>query len=191
MADLTTIAAVKQYLKVDQAEDPAKYDAELTRLISSVSQQARTATGRALDVPAAQRVETRDGDGRCVLLLAEYPVTAIASVTVDGTAIPVRPSATESGYVIGDAEIGKLVLVGYSFTRGVQNVIVTYTAGYAAIPQDLEQAVIELVALGFKDEDHIGQSYRVVEGEVVDFRGGAQLAHAHSILEKYRRIGVG
>jgi uncharacterized phiE125 gp8 family phage protein len=191
VADLTTLAAVKRYLKVSLAEDPDKFDVELTRLLAAVSAQVRTDTGRALDVPAAQRVEPHDGDGGCELLLEQYPVTAVASVTVDGTAIPARVLVTDNGHVLADAAIGRLVLVGYTFTKGVQNVVVTYTAGYAAVPGDLEQAVIELVALAFRDEDHVGQSARSVAGDMVDFRGGPQLAHASAILDSYRRWGVG
>lgn len=196
MADLTTLEAVKRYLKLDRAvpppENPFLHDAELTRLIAAVSKKVRTDAGRALDVPAAARTEHHDGDGGTVLILDEYPVASVASVVVDGgTPIPVRPTPTDAGYVLADPAIGKIVLVGYAFTRGVQNVAVTYSAGWATVPEDLEQAVIELVALAFTDEDHVGQSYRNVGGEVVDFRGGAQLAHAREVVNSYRRICVG
>ena len=32
-----------------------------------------------------------------------------------------------------------------SFRRGIQNVVIAYTAGYASIPLDLNQACVELV----------------------------------------------
>jgi len=263
LGDLTTLAAVKRYLRVDQAEDQSKHDVELGRLISAVSAQVRSETGIAFDVPLLARTEGRDGDGGTVLLLDEYPVVSITSLTVDGVAIPVRPSVTGYGYVLTSAAIGRIELVGYTFTKGTQNVSIVYRAGatvsdeagtipgtpyqlqaaqffagdlgvkfaaggaaltlvtgtpsanqytvsssglytfaaadttkgvlisYGTIPADIQQAAIELVALAFTDESRIGRSYQVVAGEVLDFRGGAQLAHARAILDGYRRPGVG
>jgi hypothetical protein len=44
-----------------------------------------------------------------------------------------------------------------------------YTAGYAAIPAEIEQACIALVALRYKERDRIGHVSKSLAGETVAF----------------------
>lgn len=88
--------------------------------------------------------EIRDGQGAMAMMLANYPVTSVASVTIDGIIIPPRPalgSNTEStavGFVgwpwggpagfVNDAN--RVLLSGFRFNRGYQNVVVSYAGGF-------------------------------------------------------------
>jgi hypothetical protein len=187
--DLTTLANVKGYLRREFA-DPAygTFDVELSRLIRSVSAEVRRATDRDLDVPAASKTDRFDGDGGTRWLCEEYPVTAISSVTVDGVPVPEQPDAQSNGWFLdGDA----VELVGYAFTCGRGNVSIVYSAGYSTVPTDLEDAVIQLVALKFHRADGIGQSSLSVNGDTVQFDGGAQFANAMAIVDRYARVSVG
>src|SRR6185437_8720562 len=56
----------------------------------------------------------------------------------DGMAIPPAPDALSAGYAL-DGERGLVYLRGYAFRRGVQNVAVSYSAGYLVSGE--EQAV--------------------------------------------------
>jgi len=39
----------------------------------------------------------------------------------------------------------RVLLRGFRFCRGVQNVAISYTAGYASVPLDLKQAGLEIL----------------------------------------------
>lgn len=129
LGDLTTLDHIKGWrnppIETD-AQDPA-----LRRIITAASIFVLNDLQRALLSQAY--TETRDGDGSHVLLVDQWPVTAVSSVTVNGTAVVAATSADPSntgftGYVFDKK--GKLTLRGSRFTRGVQNVVVQYTAGF-------------------------------------------------------------
>jgi len=187
--DLTTLANVKSYMR-REFSDPAygTFDAELSRTIKAVSAEVRRATDRALDVPAASKTDRFDGDGGTRWHLTEFPVASVTSVTVDGTAVPEQPSATEAGYYL-DGNV--VCLYGYTFTKGTGNVAIVYSSGYATVPTDLEDAVIQLVVLKFRRADAPGQSSLSVNGDTVQYDAGAQFANAMAIVDRYRRISVG
>jgi hypothetical protein len=74
-------------------------------------------------------------------MLRQWPVTAISSCVVNGIVIPPSPpllasAPAQTGYVLDDSSIAppgvmqRLSLRGYLFTCGLQNVTVSYTAGY-------------------------------------------------------------
>jgi len=177
--DLTTLDQVKEYLRLPESD----HDVLLARLITAASEWFRSQTDR--KILASACTETWSGDGGTVRYLPEYPVTAIASLTVDGSAIAAR--TTGNGYVL-DQDTGRVSLVGYTFTKGSLNCTATYTGGFAVAPPDVVQAVLEMVALRFKDRDHIGQSSAVLNGESHVFLGGGNLPHIQSVVDSYRRL---
>lgn len=189
MGDLTTLANVRQYLRGDFL-DPAYtvFDVELARLITVISADVRRRTDRRLDVPAASITERRHGNGRTRMLLNEYPVASVTSVTVDGEVIPAQPDAESDGWFL-DGDV--VEIVGYEFTAGRGNVSIVYTTGWATVPADLEQAVIQLVALAWTDGKHIGTSSVTIGGDTTAYNGGPQLANAGAVLDWYTRIAVG
>lgn len=180
--DLTTLTNVKQYLGLTVATD----DALLTRLISALSAFVQTWLGRT--IASAAYVDTVDGVGGSKLQFANYPVTAVASVKVDGVAVPAAPVPAVrgwSGYVFTPTQIA---LQGYCFTRGYSNVVVNYTAGYATTPLDIEQAVIEVIALRYKQRDQIGYVSKAIGGETVTFNIKDIPASTQTVLINYRRL---
>lgn len=188
MADLTTLANVRDYLRLAAGE--TEHDAFLARLIGEVSAYFRASCGRDIQAPAAAYTETYSGDGGSVLWLAQTPVLASPEpvLSVDGVTVSKRATVTGSGWVL-DADIGRLELVGSYFTAGTRNVVVTYTAGWTAVPGDVEEAVIRLVALHFKDRDRAGLAAQMVNGQTVDFRdGGAAYAYFKAVAQSYSRI---
>jgi hypothetical protein len=178
--DLTTLANVKGWFSPPLTS--TSDDTLLTRLVTAASQFIQTRLNRA--IAAQSYVETRDGDGGAKLVLANAPVTAVASVAVDGIPIPVAADSMTPGYVFGDTV---LYLQGYVFCRGFQNVTVSYSAGYAATPPEIEQACIELVALRYKERDRIGQVSKNLAGEVVAFTQKDMPADVQTLLSQYRR----
>jgi hypothetical protein len=85
-------------------------------------------------------VETMNGTGRRSLFLKWFPVTAVASITVEGALVDA------SRYVV-DPEMGQVTLTGGAvWPEGVGNVVVTYDAGYADVdlPADAVGTVLDI-----------------------------------------------
>jgi uncharacterized phiE125 gp8 family phage protein len=184
--DLTTRANVKEFLTLGAVTD---HDAILDRLITACSEAFRLAVDRDIRTPdTTSYIDTFSGDGGSTLFLAEYPVKAITTLTVDGAAVAERVTSGDGGYIL-DKESGRVDLDGSVFTEGIDNVAIQYQAGYPAIPPEVEQAVIEMVAHEFKKRDRVGQSSTIVGGEShVYFSRDALLPYAASIVSAYRRF---
>ncbi len=184
--DLTSLADVKAWLQTGQNAFPATDDALLTRLITAASQFIQTWLGR--QIAASDWQEVRDGNGGHRLAFANYPVTAVLSLTIDGIDIPPAPSdgGFDCGYVFTPIE---LVLRGYVFTRRSQNVIVTYTAGYMTTPPDVAQACIELVCQRYRERTRIGEVSRALGGgETVTFSQKDMSDDVKLLLAQYRLV---
>jgi uncharacterized phiE125 gp8 family phage protein len=145
---LCTLADVKAFLGLTTSAT----DGVLTTLIANVSATIESYCNRTFASTAY--AETRNGQGGNRLFLANGPVTAVASVSVDGQAIP-PAMGTGIGYLFDETTV---YLRGYAFNRGVQNVAVAYTAGFAAVPSDVAQACIELVASHYAKRDRIDKA---------------------------------
>jgi len=182
--DLTTLAKVKGYVQgLDQAD--ATFDEVLGRIIAAVSAQFVSESGM---VPTSTAyTEKRSGHGMESMTLRHAPVISVTSVSVDGVAVPAQPSVGSSGWVLDGSTVR---LVGYVFTEGTLNVSIVYTAGYAAIPADIEQAVIKMVGLQFTDRKRIGQSSLSAGGESISYSDGATLAYWNTIVEAYSEQAI-
>lgn len=96
-----------------------------------------------------------DGKNNRRIVLPFSPVTAVASVTINGQAIPLAADNTKPGYFFYN---GMVNLNGYAFSGGLGNVQIAYTAGFAAIPADIDQAVCEMVGYKYREKERIGMS---------------------------------
>ena len=85
------------------------------------------------------RVQTFNGPGADRVVLAEYPVIRVKSVTVSGMAV-------SEGGLVCDKECGILYCTSGVFTRGIQNVQVKYRYGYGTIPEELKEVLTKLAA---------------------------------------------
>jgi hypothetical protein len=178
--DLTTLANVKSWLSPPLTT--TSDDALLTRLVTAASQFIQTWLNR--QIASASYAETRDGNGGRMLVFANAPVTAVASLTIDGIAVGAAPNPFAPGYVFSTST---LYLQGFRFIRGFQNIVLSYTAGFAATPPEIEQACIELVALRYRERDRIGQVSKTLAGEVVAFTQKDMPADVATILAQYQR----
>ena len=184
--DLTTLADVKAWLQTGQTPFPSTDDALLSRLITAASAFIEAWLGR--QVLSADWLEVRDGSGGQVMAFANFPATAVSSLSIDGIDIPPAPDdgGFGAGYVFTPTE---LALRGYVFTRRAQNVIVSYTAGYAATPPDIAQAAIQLVATRYLERTHIGEVSRALGGaETVSYSTAGMSEDVKLLLSQYRLV---
>src|SRR5258706_7085113 len=168
--DLTTSANVTNYKALPAVLD-APTAAELPRLITAASELIRTLTSRNL-YQRTYTSEFYDGEEATKLgtklYLREYPLISLTSVKENGNALSFGEGYQASADVVFIKRSATLVRNAYSggiyppggcnaWARGVQNIEVTYSAGYAVIPFDLEQACIELVCLLIAERPRIGE----------------------------------
>ena len=88
---------------------------------------------------------TMDGDGSQTLILPQYPVTALTSVTLiasDGTETPYDNTyfRFKTNGIVRWAPA-----TAYMFPYGFQNVQVQYTAGFATLPAPVEEAMCNMI----------------------------------------------
>ena len=184
MPDLTTLIDVKNWQGAI-AGNSANADGILSSLITATSADFLRAIERP-DLLTATYTEQRVGDGSCRMVLRHWPVTAVASVMIAGTA---QDSSTYGIDTSLDPErCYVLYLLGSStFTDGAP-VRVTYSAGYATTPADIAQAVIEWVVLRFNKKGMTGQkNARSNEGERTDVDQEALPPTTQRVIDLYRR----
>jgi hypothetical protein len=131
-SNLTSLSATKAWLDVTSTDD----EKLLTRLIGAASRAIHAYLQRPNLFQHACN-ETYDGPGGCRLMLRQWPVLSVSAVTVDTTSVPASSAFGQSGYRLeawdGDTPGSPqcLDLSGYNFWRGLGNIAVSYTAGYA------------------------------------------------------------
>jgi hypothetical protein len=183
VADLTTLANVKQWLQIPTAV--TTNDALLSELISAASEYIQTFLNRTI---ASQTYsEARDGKSQDVMMFANYPVSAVSSVQVGSTAIPPSPDGIQPGFVFDQT---RLILVGdkYCFDRGRMNCRFSYTAGFATTPKEIERVCEEMVGLRFKNKDRIGVTSKTLANEVVTFTQADVTDSAEQVLSNYKKV---
>lgn len=185
--DLTDLASVKAWIPVTTTND----DALLTTLVSQVSTFIQSWLNRTIASQAYS--EVRNGQGMPMLMLQNYPVAAIASLTVDGIVIPPRPPlgpGTASSSIGYTFDANAVYLSGYSFCRGFQNVAISYTAGYAVTPIDIQQAANMTVGDWYKNArgPRLGVQSESIEAQSISYVQRAIPLQALAILQQYRKV---
>lgn len=202
--DLTILDHVKGYLF--QAGAPSNVDdGLLQRLISSASVAIQAWLG--YDVHSGKTlVQTTytelidavtDGMGWATEWLYQIPVRyppiqSVTSVTIDTQVIPAGGDATKTPGWFLDPDVPIIVYVaGYwPWYRAKKDVKVIYSGGYPAIPEDVEQACIETVALRYKRASRIDVRSASIAGETTVFLTGQIPDSAIQALWPYKRIQV-
>lgn len=182
--DLTTLASLEQFLTLASGNGD---EALLSALISAASAVMVTYCGR--QFLEQSFTETRDGKGTRVMPLLNTPIVSVASLTIGTDTIPAGVAVgTPAGYYF---DANRLMLNGYRFWRGLGNVQIQYTAGYASVPLDVQQACNELVALRYKERKHFDQrSEGGVAGQTTTFFVGDLRPSTKLVLDRYKRVAL-
>jgi len=141
---LNTLAQYKSYLKITDTS----LDTWLSEQITEVEDEIRLYLGRSLET--ATFTEVYNGDGTNELVLNEFPVTSITSLSyMDDEVWTLYVDETDYERLVID--YSKLVMIGGTFYEGIGNIKVIYVAGYSTIPGSIKQSAKELLALRAKD----------------------------------------
>jgi hypothetical protein len=178
MGDLTTLATAKEWLALGSRPRATRSSRGSSQRRRRLSRSASATRSRAAVHRHAER-QRQAGDA-----VPRGAGHAVASLTIDGVAIPARTSPTGSGYTFDE---DFLLLCGYCFTRGPAERRAGDTAGYAATPKDLEQAVLEILALKFKERERIGVSSKTLAGETISFFRNVS-SDTMAVIDSYRRV---
>src|SRR5262249_48165454 len=90
------------------------------------------------------------------------------------------------GYTFSATQVS---VQGYLFSRGAQNVVLAYTAGYSTTPPEIAQACIELVALRYRERTRIGEVSRSLGGaETVSYSQKDLSDGIKTVLQQYRSV---
>jgi hypothetical protein len=134
--DLIKITDLQQWLDVNSTDaDPV-----LPQLITQISRAILNILDRPAILPA-DYTEVLNGSLGHSVLLRHWPVNSISSCSINGVTIPASPplstnGSPQMGYVMDRADssppgrMQRLYLRHYCFASGVQNVSVSYNAGY-------------------------------------------------------------
>jgi hypothetical protein len=174
-ASLTNITDLKEYLRLSVSTD----DALLSASILSASAWVRSYLNR--DITTAEYTELKEGSGTQTLMLGQYPITAVSSVSVDGVSQDLTYITARNGLLIRAD--------GQKWPRGYANVSVTYTAGYVTIPYDIGQATLEICAWRYEESKRIGQSSKSAGGhETVSYQTTDVPPNVKTLLKNWRRV---
>lgn len=175
---LTTLANVKATLHITTSDD----DALIENLINRISGAIEAYCKRKLK--ARDLTEKYDGDGTSTLYLKQYPVNSVASLIINDGEVD------SSDYVVYKT-IGKLQLKSSVFPPGLQNIEVTYNAGFESGSEELE--ALEHIAISEIQAHYLAGQTDIVspegEGEIPD-KKTFLTAEARRWLEPFIRRDV-
>ena len=189
---ITTVPACKAFRGIENENQ--EHDTELARLIPAVQEWLQHECARKFE----QATVTEYYSGRTwreLIMVARPPIVSITNLWDDPLRVYATPLALSS-YVVPavdseDSKAGLVRLDGRTFTDGIQNIKITYVGGYATIPTDLEQAVIEMVWASREKGLHnlVGVRSRSVADGNVQYLNLGWGSLAEDIVGKYRLLG--
>ena len=185
---LVTLALAKSYLKIPTAE--TSKDSLIEFFINAASDYIEAETDRKLKSQSI--TEYQHGRATNTLLLKQYPVTGITGLYSDqsGKFSGSQETIDPESYVIGD-DGNSLIYINNAFQRGYNNLKIVYTAGFAAIPSDLQNAALWLVSFYYRMQDtgDIGRTSKGKGDESVQILQEAPQEVKNAIV-RYRRSEV-
>ena len=139
MAAFCTIDDLEAFLQVVIADGNASALAAIASASAAIQNYCRQTISQVVSDALTLTVP----ECRRTILLPEQPVTAISSVVEDGTTLTVGDDYQWS-------QSGLLTRQGRDWASGWQDVVVTYTHGYAVTPEDLKSVCVQAAARAYR-----------------------------------------
>jgi hypothetical protein len=179
---LTTLNNLKLFLGINTANTDD--DTLLTNLISMVSAGMENECQRTF--LAANYTEYYKGDGTNRLLVNQYPINSVASIYDDIDRVWGSDTQIEAAAIsISDRISGIVILEDDIFSESddIENIKITYNAGYSTIPTDLESACIKMCAA-----DYLGSKGLIKGMDEGEHNPDKLHKQADKIIKGYKRI---
>jgi len=194
MADLITVARAAMVPALTGID--AAY---LAVLVSAASNMAIKYCKREF-LTATFTDEEYDGDGTTVLTLRQFPITALTNVKTvedDGTTSTCLGAEFRINRELGEIKPAPDCDCDYCyFPRGYQNIKVTYVAGAATVPEDVQEAVAQIVEWLFSNAGAASnvESWKLGDAAAkykLDLGGTPMLpATVRMLLAPYRNVSL-
>lgn len=185
---LCSLTDVKLFMGVTGAN--SDMDDLLSELINRFSVLFETHISR--NILSRSYTETHDGGDFYMLFTAQYPIISVESIHdssdwswTDSTLIDSDEYMVTSG-----GRFNVVVLKSTTFTDYLENVQIIYTAGYATVPEDIQQCIIEEVARSYKNKEEVGVTSKSLSDGSVSYSAQGLLTKTLLVLDRYKRLGV-
>lgn len=175
MGNLTTLDNVKNYLRIKTEND----DELLKRMISSCSKLIESWLNRT--ITAENYNEVFSGNEGVYHFCKNRPIISVGNVFINGHEL--SPSE-----FCADEEC--VYLNNNLFPHGIKNILVNYNAGYETVPEDIEQACIEMIAIKYKQIETIHQSSKSIGGETTSFIVKDMPDFVKVVLQQYKQVAT-
>ena len=154
------------------------------------------------DMASQVYTEQRNGWNTTVMKTYNRPIISVQSVTVDGQAIPAAANSQQPGYMFDQFCIfftnanPVQTVPGFNnspsiFTRGMGNVILAYTAGYATIPPVVQFVCKSIAARMYKRTSRIGEKSKSIGGQTTASYDDTQLTNEEKmVLDRYKLVVI-
>jgi hypothetical protein len=165
-------------------------DDALQGLITRASAVICDATNRPVIFDSGVNItEKRNGNGQQQMAVRVDPIISVSSLTIDGATIPLSDGQS-NGYLFDETQV---YLIGYVFTKWIQNVVLIYRGGTVANStrqQLLEAACLVTCALWWKRRAHIDQITQAMSNGAgtVSFSTKDLPPEAWSIINQIKRV---
>jgi hypothetical protein len=171
----TTVADIKLYAGITDANKDALYASLIPSSLKGIGAFCNR------DFASSDRVEYRDGNGSARMMLANYPILSIASLTIDGIKIPASDGVSPGYWFPPNGRA--LMLRGYKFAQGLRNVAIQLSAGYGDAsgpggtdiipwPDDLQMALNMYIITRANERSRLGIGSKSLASESVTFTDG-------------------
>ena len=138
---ITSLAEVKTYLKITATT----YDSFLSSLIEIAQDKIQTYCNRKI-VKTLVTGELHDGDGTSKVFLDYAPIYSVVSLYDDPERDYTSGTLISSSDYLNYSRAGYLELIDSNFNQDLQNIKVTYYAGWDIVPRAIAQVALEMVA---------------------------------------------
>lgn len=139
MSSFCTIADLEAFLQVTIGTP----NVPATAAIAAASAAIQNACRQRIEQVVSDVLTLTVDDDRRTIILSEQPVTAVASIVEDGTTLTVGDDYRWTA-------AGVLARRGRCWSGKWHGVVVTYTHGYATIPDDLKGVCIRAAARSYQ-----------------------------------------
>lgn len=161
-ADLITVDEYKLYKGINGTTQ----DTQIESVIPAVSALVKSICRNSFNDYLIENIHEVFNGGGQYLILKEYPVTCINSVSFSSDYGQTYTELVEYTDYVFDEELQAVSPLSGIFTRYVNGYKVCYNAGYETLPEDLRIAVMDLVTYYLKNESTVGSAVATDSGSV-------------------------